>query len=161
MPTTLEPILARHPFFQGLEPQYLQLMVGCAANVMFQQGQVIFRADDEVDRFYLIRRGHVAIELYAPPRGTITIQTLHEGDILGWSWLIPPYRPRFSARRSSRRLRLAWMADVCARSAKPTTSWAMSFSRGSRRFSSIGWKQRASSSWIYTPCGARRATLVR
>lgn len=98
MPTTLEPILAKHPFFQGLEPQYLKLIVGCAANVLFQQGQVIFRADEEADRFYLIRRGKVAIELYAPPRGTITIQTLHEGEIVGWSWLIPPFRPRFGAR---------------------------------------------------------------
>ena len=96
MATTLEPVLAKHPFFQGLEPEYLKLIVGCAANVLFQPGQVIFRADDEVDRFYLIRRGHVAIELYAPPRGTITIQTLGEGDILGWSWLIPPHRPRLA-----------------------------------------------------------------
>ncbi len=68
MPTTLEPVLARHPFFQGLEPQYLKLMVGCAANVLFQAGQVIFQSDDEVDRFYLIRRGHVAIEP-TPHRG--------------------------------------------------------------------------------------------
>jgi CRP/FNR family transcriptional regulator, cyclic AMP receptor protein len=98
MPTTLEPILAKHPFFQDLDPQHLKLMVGCAANVLFQPGQVIFRANDEADRFYLIRRGKVALELAAPPRGTITILTLEEGEILGWSWLIPPYRARFNAR---------------------------------------------------------------
>jgi CRP/FNR family transcriptional regulator, cyclic AMP receptor protein len=102
MPTTLEPRLAQHPFFQGLDPQYLQLVVGCAANVVFPAGKVIFRMDEEADHFYLIRKGKVAIELYAPPRGTITIQTLHEGEVLGWSWLIPPYRPRFNARAVER-----------------------------------------------------------
>ena len=98
IPTTLEPILARHPFFRGLEPEYLKLIVGCAANVLFPPGQIIYRADEEVDRFYLIRAGRVAIEIYHPPRGSITIATLGEGEILGWSWLIPPYRSVFGAR---------------------------------------------------------------
>jgi CRP-like cAMP-binding protein len=98
MPTTLEPVLAKHPFFKGLDPEYLQLLVGCAANVLFQPGQIIFRFDEDADRFYLIRKGRVAIDLYAPPRGTITIETVGEGEILGWSWLIPPYQPRFNAR---------------------------------------------------------------
>ena len=98
MPRTLEHVLAKHPFFHGLEPQYLQLVVGCAANVLFQPGQIIYRMDEEAERFYLIRRGRVAIELHVPARGNITIETLDPGDILGWSWLIPPYRPRFNAR---------------------------------------------------------------
>ncbi len=114
MPTTLEPVLAKHPFFRGLDSQYLQLLVGCAANVLFQEGQAIFRADEEADRFYLIRRGRVAIELYAPPRGNVTIQTLEEGEILGWSWLIPPYLPRFNARAIERTIAIG-MDGRCLR----------------------------------------------
>jgi len=95
---TLEPILAKHPFFKDLETPYLKLVVGCASNVVFREGQMISRRGGDADRFYLIRHGRVAVELHAAGRGTITVQTLGEGDILGWSWLIPPYQWDFDAR---------------------------------------------------------------
>ncbi len=95
---TLEPILAEHPFFKGLEEKYLQLVTGCASNVKFQAGETIFHQGEEANHFYLIRHGQVALEIFAPQRGSLTIQTLDEGDILGWSWLIPPYHWHFDAR---------------------------------------------------------------
>jgi CRP-like cAMP-binding protein len=95
---TLEPLLAEHPFLRGLEPRYLALLAGCAANVRFDAGRYIFREGEEADRFYIIRHGKVALELSAPERGALTIQTLGAGDVLGWSWLFPPYRWRFDAR---------------------------------------------------------------
>jgi len=95
---TLEPILAKHPFFKDLEASYLQLIVGCASNVKFREGQVICRHGEDAGCFYLIRHGRVAIELEVMGRGTITVQTAEQGDILGWSWLIRPYRWNFDAR---------------------------------------------------------------
>jgi CRP-like cAMP-binding protein len=95
---TLETVLSEHPFFTGLEQRYLRIIVGCASNVVFEKGQVIFREGEEADRFYLIRQGRVALEVHAAGIGTITIQTLDAGDILGWSWLVPPYRWHFDAR---------------------------------------------------------------
>ena len=95
---TLEPVLAEHPFFQGLAPEYLRVLVGCASNVRFEAGQQIFREGEEANEFYLIRHGKVALEVYVPGRGSITIQTLGAGEILGWSWLVPPYQWRFDAR---------------------------------------------------------------
>src|SRR5438132_12207 len=95
---TLEPILAGHAFFQGLAPPHLHLVTGCAANVRFAAGQVIFRQGEEANQFYLIRHGRVAIELDSPGRGGLTVQTVGEGEVLGWSWLIPPYKWRFDAR---------------------------------------------------------------
>jgi CRP-like cAMP-binding protein len=95
---TLERILAEHPFFKGLEEPYLQLLVGCASNVRFNAGEVIFREGEEANRFYLIRQGKVAVETFTPGRGPIIIQTLGEGELLGWSWLIAPYRWRFDGR---------------------------------------------------------------
>jgi len=94
---TLEPILAEHPFLKGLDPQYLKLLVGCASNVRFNAGQFIFREGEEANQFYMIRQGKVALEILAAERGPITLQTVGEGDVLGWSWLIPPYRWRFDA----------------------------------------------------------------
>lgn len=94
---TLEPILAQHPFFQDIEPLYLQLMVGCAANVRFAAGDDLFREGDVANRFYLIRHGHVALQVFIPGQGRITIETIEAGEVLGWSWLFPPYRWHFDA----------------------------------------------------------------
>ena len=95
---TLEPILAQHPFLKELEPRHLKILVGCASNVRFNAGQVLFHEGEEANQFYMIRQGKVAIEILAPELGPITVQTIGEGDVLGWSWLIPPYRWRFGAR---------------------------------------------------------------
>jgi len=94
---TLKRILAEHPFFQNLDERYLQLIVGCASNVRFDAGQFIFREGDEANQFYLVRHGKVALKIFTPERGPIVIQTISEGEIFGWSWLIPPYHRHFDA----------------------------------------------------------------
>jgi len=94
----LKNILTTHPFFSGMKPEHLQLLVGCASNARFDAGKFILREGEEANEFYLLRHGKVALEVYAPERGPINIQTLGEGDILGWSWLVPPYRWKFDAR---------------------------------------------------------------
>ncbi len=95
---TLEPILAEHPFLQGLSPEHLHLIVGCASNVRFEAGQYLFHDGDQADKFYFIRQGKVAVEIHAAAKGAIVIQTLGEGEVLGWSWLVPPYEWHFDAR---------------------------------------------------------------
>lgn len=93
---TLKPFLKEHSFFKNLQSEYLDFIVGCASNVRFKPDEIIHKEGEPADKFYLIRSGMVAIYIEQPQ--SITIQTIHEGDILGWSWLIPPYRYRFSAR---------------------------------------------------------------
>ncbi len=95
---TLELIIAEHPFFKDLKSEHLQFIVGCASNVCFNPGTFIFREGEEAEQFYLIRQGKVALEIYVPQRGSVTIQTISAGDILGFSWLFPPYRWHFDAR---------------------------------------------------------------
>lgn len=95
---TLEAILAVHPFFEGLEPKYLQLMTSGASNVRFGAGTYIFREGEAASHFYIIRQGKVALETFAAQRGPITIETIEAGEVLGWSWLFPPYRWHFDAR---------------------------------------------------------------
>ena len=94
----LERLLSEHPFFEGLEQRYLDFIVGCASNARFDAGQFIAREGEEAKQFYLIRHGKVAIEVFAPERGALTIETLEAGELLGWSWLVPPYFWRFDAR---------------------------------------------------------------
>lgn len=88
----LERILQEHRFFSGLGDAFSSLVCGCAKNVRFEAGEYLFREGESADQFYLIRHGRVALELSAPGRGAITIQTLGEGEVVGLSWLIPPYR---------------------------------------------------------------------
>jgi CRP-like cAMP-binding protein len=95
---TLEGIVSQHPFFKGLEERHIQLIVGCAKNVRFNEGEIVFREGDPADQFYFIREGLVAVELMIPNRGFTTLQTVGEGEVLGWSWLLAPYRWRFGAR---------------------------------------------------------------
>ncbi len=95
---SLEQTLAESPFLKGLQPHHLELITGCASNVRFEGGQYLFHEGEEAEKFFILRHGRVAIEVYTPDRGPITIQTIEEGDVLGWSWLVPPYQWRFDAK---------------------------------------------------------------
>ena len=95
---TLEGILAQHPFFRGLESRYLELLAGCASNVRFAAGEFIFREGQPANHFYLIREGKISLEISSPSESALTVETLEDGDILGWSWLFPPYRWKFDGR---------------------------------------------------------------
>ena len=98
---TLDLVLRDVPLFEGLTDAQIELLAGCAGNVRFREGQVMFRAGDPADTFFLIRHGGVAIETFVPARGAITIETVEAGDVVGWSWLFPPYRWHFDARAVS------------------------------------------------------------
>lgn len=97
----LDQILADVPFLAGMEDERLTLLAGCASNVGFAAGEVIFHEGDPADVFYVIRRGTVAIELHAGARGDLTIETIDSGEVIGWSWLFPPHRWHFDARALS------------------------------------------------------------
>jgi len=94
----LERFVKEHPFFADLEEGFLKLVCGCAKNVRFEAGQYLFHEGEAADQLYLLRHGSVALEMTAPGRGTITLQTLGPGEIVGVSWLIPPYRRSYDAK---------------------------------------------------------------
>lgn len=96
--TTLEPILKEHPFLKDLPQPFMDLLVGCAKNERFEPGQYIAKAGDRADKFYIIREGRVAIEVQPPGRGAIIVETLADGDVLGWSWMFAPHQWILDAR---------------------------------------------------------------
>jgi len=95
---TLEPILAQHPFFRDLDPAYRQFIVECAGNVRFQAGEYLCHEGEAANQFYLIRQGRVALQIFVPGKGPNTFLTVEAGEVLGWSWLFPPYRWQFDVR---------------------------------------------------------------
>jgi CRP/FNR family transcriptional regulator, cyclic AMP receptor protein len=85
-----------HPFFEGMSREQLQLLGEHAAKVQFAKGEVILREADAADRFYLIQSGEVALQTHSAGQPA-PVQIIRRGDVLGWSWLIPPHYSRFDA----------------------------------------------------------------
>jgi CRP-like cAMP-binding protein len=94
----LDRVLEEHPFFKDMERGVRETIAGCAANERFKAGEYVFREGGTADRFYLIRHGSVALEVHVPGRDPVVVETLQAGDILGWSWLVPPHRWIMDAR---------------------------------------------------------------
>ena len=91
-------LIRMHPFFKDFDPHQQRLLADCAMEKTFEAGEVIFREGDPANRFYLILEGKVMLESYVLDRGRVEIQTIEAGDVLGWSWLLPPYYWQFDAR---------------------------------------------------------------
>jgi CRP/FNR family cyclic AMP-dependent transcriptional regulator len=98
MSTTMKELVASHPFMTGMEEGTLELIAGCSTNVVFAPGELLCAEGASADTFYLLRRGRVSIDVHAPGRGTVIIETAGPGDVVGWSWLVPPYHWTFDAR---------------------------------------------------------------
>lgn len=98
----LQELLAEHPFFAEMTPPQIEFMAGCGSNANFGLGATIFVEGEPADTFYLIREGEVSLEQRMPARGANRIQTLLPSDLLGWSWLFPPYLWHFDARALTR-----------------------------------------------------------
>jgi CRP/FNR family cyclic AMP-dependent transcriptional regulator len=93
----LEAQVAAHPFLNGIGAHHIRLLADCAMRSHFEAGHVVFREGEGANRFYLIEQGKVALEsstLGEP----VKIEVIGDGDLLGWSWLFPPYAWHFSAR---------------------------------------------------------------
>jgi CRP/FNR family cyclic AMP-dependent transcriptional regulator len=98
MTDELAQLVAAHPLFRDIPDAMAALVAGCAHNEAFSAGERLLVEGDEADTFYLLRRGRIALEVHAPGRGSLVIETLQPGAAVGWSWLFPPYRWHSDAR---------------------------------------------------------------
>ena len=90
--------LSGHPFFSGLDEKSIEFLSASAITRKIEGRQVLFRQGTRSDKFYLLRSGRVSVEVPALVGPVLQIQNLGEDEILGWSWLIPPYQWHFQAR---------------------------------------------------------------
>jgi CRP/FNR family cyclic AMP-dependent transcriptional regulator len=94
--------LARFPPFSGLTTEQLDLVATSAArDVALGAGAKLFGEGDPAEGCWLIQAGLVAVGTEVPGRGLVVIQTLGRGDVLGWSWLVPPHRWHYTATAST------------------------------------------------------------
>ncbi|MEO7934027.1 MAG: cyclic nucleotide-binding domain-containing protein [Chthoniobacterales bacterium] len=94
----LNEIICNHPFFEGFDERYLSMLCEAATLIRFEADQLLFQEHKPATHFYLVHQGRVALETTTVGSETIIVQTISAGDALGWSWMFPPYRWRFSAR---------------------------------------------------------------
>lgn len=91
-------LLSEHPFFCDFPEAYRRTVAECGSLQHWHKGDYMAHEGEEANSFYLIRHGTVSIESHAPERGAQIIQTLREGDIVGWSWIFPPHTWKFDVR---------------------------------------------------------------
>src|ERR1700676_1897882 len=97
----VEPIgtrVALHPFLAGMNRKQLAYLTDCAMAVQFKEREVIFGEGELANRFYLIETGTVILESNGGISDPVIIDTIGAGDLLGWSWMFPPYTWHFTAR---------------------------------------------------------------
>lgn len=94
---SIESYLASHDFFSELDERNKKFLADSAVVRELSEGDVLFHQGESADKFYLLRSGEVSVQVPALMGPALQIQKLREDQILGWSWLIPPYRWNFQA----------------------------------------------------------------
>ena len=100
MPTSanLRPSLGEHPFAHHLDREQIASLEGCAEVCSIARGHYIWRQGEPDEDIYLIFSGQVALEISVPQQGSLQIEMVGEGDVLGWSCMLPPRPSYFDAR---------------------------------------------------------------
>jgi CRP-like cAMP-binding protein len=96
----LADVLSKNPWFQALAPKHFQALLAVATEKRWRAGQIIFREGDQADYLYLILSGQIALEIYVPGQGRITILTLGEAGLFGWSAVLPVIGTRTAGARA-------------------------------------------------------------
>jgi CRP/FNR family transcriptional regulator, cyclic AMP receptor protein len=94
----IQDVLSNHHFLASMDKRHIEVLASCASMKSFSSGDYIFRQGQKAERFYLIRSGQIDVEAFSATGGPVILQSLKEGDVLGWSWLVPPYEWRKKSR---------------------------------------------------------------
>ena len=90
--------LSAHEFFSEFSDDVLKFLCECSSTREIKKGHILFRQGENADKFYVVRNGRISILIPAIMGPTLEIQTLDKDQILGWSWLISPYKWNFQTR---------------------------------------------------------------
>lgn len=115
----LADLIAKHPFFQDLSPLHVQVLAEAAMLKEFKAGEIIFKEGDPANRFYILLSGEVEVLSEGREGGDVPVQRIGPGDVLGWSWLFPPYYWHFAARATQDTKAIffygTWLRESCER----------------------------------------------
>jgi CRP/FNR family transcriptional regulator, cyclic AMP receptor protein len=89
--------LAAHPLLHGMSPDHLAVLARAASDVAFPAGHRFFEDGGHATCFWLVQSGHVTVDVDVPGQGLVPIDTIGMGELVGWSWLFPPFMWAFGA----------------------------------------------------------------
>jgi CRP/FNR family transcriptional regulator, cyclic AMP receptor protein len=95
---SLEPRIRAHSFFREMKPQHIAVVAKGATERTFKAGEYLMHETEPANQFFIIERGEVSVEAHDPGAVTVELEKLGKGDVLGWSWLFPPYTWHLRAR---------------------------------------------------------------
>jgi CRP/FNR family transcriptional regulator, cyclic AMP receptor protein len=108
---------ASHAFLNSLSERHRMVLAAGVRPFTAEPTQVLARAGEPANDFFLIQDGHVAIGMTTPDGDGVTMQTVGRGDVIGWSWLVPPHRWKFDCRAVDHvqglAFNAAWLRDKC------------------------------------------------
>ena len=111
----LEPLATRvglHPFLCGMQDKHIKLLTDCAMAKTFEPEELLFQQGEFANRFYLIETGKVSLESVGYDGAAVTIEIVGAGNLIGWSWLFPPYAWHFDARAVERTTALFFYGTI-------------------------------------------------
>jgi CRP-like cAMP-binding protein len=108
---------AGHAFLKGLSQRHLMTLASGVRPSTRAPGDLLGRVGEPATAFYLIQAGQVALEIQRPDREVVRVLTVGPGEVVGWSWVVPPYRWQFDCRALDPVRGLAldaeWLRDQC------------------------------------------------
>ena len=94
----LSQFLATQSDLRGLTQEQIEKLIECTATIYVKQGENLFTTGSMANQFYVIKSGRFDLSLYTEQRGPQTLETIRRGEVLGWSWILPPHRWVFDAK---------------------------------------------------------------
>ncbi len=94
---SIDDYLSSHAFFSGLDKRSKEFLSNSAEVLQIKQDEILFQSGGSSDKFYLLLNGEISVRVPALMGPALEIHKLQPDQVLGWSWLIPPYRWNFQA----------------------------------------------------------------
>ncbi|MCH0539670.1 cyclic nucleotide-binding domain-containing protein [Streptomyces sp. MUM 203J] len=105
--------------FASLPPRGTAALLALSDDVSFAPGSRLFEEGRRADRFWVVRTGTVALDTHIPGRSPVVVETVGAGELVGWSWLVPPHVWRLGATAATavhaRQFGAAEVLELCAR----------------------------------------------
>ena len=90
-------LITENLFFKNFTQEEIDILVNNSAFVSFNEGEYLLTARQEAKGFYFIIGGALSIQLFSHEQGIVEIETVGDGEILGWSWLVSPFVYHYDA----------------------------------------------------------------
>src|SRR4029450_9570522 len=106
-----------HAFLSGLSDQHLMRLASQVRPFKSAPGEFLGRVGTPTKAFYLIQSGHVAIGTHTANDEFVPLAEVGPGEIVGWSWLLPPHSWQFDFRAidvvQGLKFDADWLRDQC------------------------------------------------